>query len=72
MEHFYPSIYSNLFKESIEFARQFIQIFDDGLSIILVVRKTLLFKGTKKSHDVDFEVLMSCFDGADICEFVGT
>ena len=72
LEHFYPSIYSNLFKESIEFARQFIQIFDDGLSIILVVRKTLLFKGTKKSHDVDFEVLMSCFDGADICEFVGT
>ena len=33
VENFHPSISSNLSKKSIEFARQFIQISDDDLSI---------------------------------------
>ena len=75
-ENFYPSISSNIFKESNEFARQFIQISDNDLSIIMQARKTLLFEGTtpwvKKSGDEDFDVPMGCFDGAEICELVGT
>ena len=75
MENFYPSFSSNLFKESIEFARQSIQISDD-LSIIMQARKTLLFEGTtpeiEKSGDEDFCVPMGCFNGAEICELVGT
>ena len=39
-------------------------------------RKTLLFEGAapwfKKSGDEDFDVPMGCFDGAEICELVGT
>ena len=39
-------------------------------------RKALLFESTtpriKKSGDKDFDVPMSCFDGAEICELVGT
>ena len=39
-------------------------------------RKTLLFEGTtpwiKKSGDEDFDVPVGCFDGAEICELVGT
>ena len=39
-------------------------------------RKTLLFRGTtpwiKKSGEEDFDVPMACFDGAEICELVGT
>ena len=39
-------------------------------------RKTLLFEGTapwiKKSGAEDFDVPMGCFDGAEICELVGT
>ena len=62
VENFYPSISSNLFKESIEFARQFIHISDDDLSIIMQARKTLLFEGIthliKKSGDEDFDVPM--------------
>ena len=76
VENLYPSISSNLFKESIEFARQFIHIPDDDLSIIMQARKTLIFESTtpwiKKSGDEDFDVLMGCFDGAKICELVGT
>ena len=75
MENFYSSISSNLFKELIESARQFIHISDD-LSIIMQTRKTLLFEGTtlwiKKSGDEDFDVPMGCFDGAEICKLVGT
>ena len=43
VENFYPSISSNLSKESIEFARQFIQISDD-LLIILHARKPFFLK----------------------------
>ena len=68
MENFYLSISSNLFKEPTEFARQFFQISDDDLSIIMLARKTLLFERTtpwiKKSGDEDFDVSMGCFDGA--------
>ena len=71
MENFYPSHHSSLFKES----RQFIQISDDDLSIIMQARKTVLFKGTtpwiKKSGEEDFDVSMGCFDGAEICELAG-
>ena len=76
MENFYPSISSNLFKESVEFARQFIQISDDDLSSIKQARRTLLFEGKtlwiKKSGDEDFDVPMGCFNGAEICELGGT
>ena len=64
VENFYPSISSDLFKESIEFARQFIHISDDDLSI-MQARKTLLFVGIttwiKKSGDEYFNVPMFCF-----------
>ena len=76
VENFHPSISSNLFKESIEFATQFIQISVDDLSIIKQPRKTLLFEGTtpwiKKGDDEDFDVPMGCFDLAEICRLVGT
>ena len=72
MENFYPSISSNLFKESVEL----IQISDDDLSIIIQAKKILLFQGTapwiKKNGDKDFDVPMYCFDGAEICKLVGT
>ena len=76
VENVYPSISSNLFKETIEFPREFIHISDDDLSIILQARKTLLIEGTapwiKKSRYEDFDVPIRCCDGAEICELVGT
>ena len=46
MWNFYQFISSNLFKESIEFGRQFIQNAADDLSIVLQARKVLLFEVT--------------------------
>ena len=70
VENVYPSISSNLFKETIKFPRQFIHISDDDLSIIMQARKTLVFEGTpsciKKSGDEDLDLLMGCFDGCEI------
>ena len=63
MENVYLSVSSNLFKESIEFATQFIQKSDDDLSI-MQDRKTLIFESTtlwiKKSGDKEFDVPMGC------------
>ena len=44
VENFYPSISSNLFKESIEFARQLIGISADDLSIIMQAKKKFFLK----------------------------
>ena len=75
VENFYPSISSNLFKESIEFARQLIQISADDLSIIMQAKK-IFFEGSipqiKKSGDEEFDVPVGCFDGAEICKLVWT
>ena len=46
------------------------------ISIIIQVRKTLLFNENeswvKKSGNKDFNVLIGCFDGAEVFETVGT
>ena len=76
VENLYPSISSNLFKKSIKFARQFIQISDNDLSIIVQARKTLLFEGTppwiRKTGDEHFDIPVGCFEEAEICKLVGT
>ena len=42
----------------------------------MLSRKTLLFNNNepwiKKSGKENFDVLMGCYDGAEICELVGT
>ena len=48
MEIFYPSISSNLFKESIDFPKQSIQISNNDLSIIIQPTETLRFESTTK------------------------
>ena len=44
------------------------------MSIIMQVRKTLLFNDSKpwlkKFANKDFDVPMVCFDGAEVCELV--
>ena len=76
MKYFYPSIASNLFKESIEFTKQFIHISADHLSFIIQAIKTL-FKSTtpwikKSSTGENFDVPMSYFGGVEKYKLVGT
>ena len=78
MENFYPFISSNLFKESFEFSRQFIQISDDDLLIIMQARRKILLSQVttpwikNDTGDEGFSAPIGCFDGDLIGELVGT
>ena len=76
IENFYPSISETLFNKAIDFAKLHVQIPDAHLKIIRQSRRTLLFHDgepwIKTSNDNDFDVPMGSFDGAEICELVGT
>ena len=69
MENVYSSVSSNPFKESVEFATQFIQISDDDLSVM--TEKPISFESTtpwiKKSGGEDFDLTNGCFDGVETC-----
>ena len=71
---FYPSTSEQLLTNAIDFARQFIEINDDEVSIILHCRKSLLFSRDGawiKKNGLLFDVGIGSFDGAEICELVG-
>ena len=76
VENFYPSISGKLLIDAINFAKSSINITEQGLSIIMQSRKTLLFQNSeswvKKTGNEYFDVPMGCYDGADICELVGS
>ena len=73
-EKFYHSNSENLFKIAIKLAKESINISDQDLSLINQAWKTLLFHENipqvKQGND-DFDVPMSYFDEAEICELVG-
>ena len=76
VESFYPSISLKRFTDSINFAKDYINISTEDLNIIIQSRKTLLFfnnePGVKKDGDEDFDVPMGSYDGAEVCELVGS
>ena len=74
IDNFYPSITLDLFNKAIQHAKQYVDVSDDDLGIILQARKTLLFNDGEpwvKRTD-DFDVPMGSYDGAEVCELVGT
>ena len=58
------------------FVKQITQISDNDMSLINQSRKKLLFNENipwvKKDGSEDFDIAMGCFDGAEVCELVGT
>ena len=62
--------------DPISYAKSLIDITVDEYSIIMHLRKILLFQNSepwvKKDGDEDFDVPMGCYDGAKICELVGS
>ena len=76
IENFYPSITSDLLYNSIQFAKEVTTVSDNGIHIIMQSRKTLLLNGkkpwVKRCGDKDFDVPMGCYDGAEVCELVGS
>ena len=72
---FYPSISEDLLKKSINHAKWFTKVQENGISAIKPARKSLLFSkdGTwiKKIGNELFDVTMGRFDGAETCKLVG-
>ena len=74
VDGFYPNISEKLMKDSITWARQFIDISLEEENIILEAKNSLLFKdGTpwSKKGDSLFDVGQGSYDGAESCELVG-
>ena len=71
--NFYPSITENLLQCALSFARNYCNITDKEINIIMHARKSLLFNnGTSwMKKDSLFDVTMGSFDGAEICELIG-
>ena len=72
--NFYPSISEKLFADAINHARQFVNIDDDTVKIIMHCRRSLLFcdgDAWSKKDDSRFDVTMGAYDGAEVCELVG-
>ena len=76
IENFYPSITSDLLYNSIQFANEATTVADNDIHNIMQSRKTLLFNEkkpwVKRCGDEDFDVPMGCYDGAEVCELVGS
>jgi len=71
---FYPSITENLLNKAITFAKKYTAIKHDTIKIIFNATKALLFGDNNiwaKQSGGNFDVAMSSFDGAEVCELVG-
>ena len=72
--NFYPNITENLLTNSINWARQFVDISKQDETIILQAKKSLLFNDNTpwiKNRNSDFDVAQGSYDGAETCELVG-
>ena len=74
--HAKPSPTLGSLPAGLNFARQFTEISVEEERVIMHAKKSLLFNGdkewVKKSKSGLFDVTMGSFDGAEICELVGT
>ena len=75
IKDFYPSIQEELLNKGLRFAQEYIDITSKDTEIIYHARKSLLFdeKDTwMKKQSGLFDVTMGAYDGAEVCELVGT
>ena len=75
IKDFYPSIKESLLKNALNFAEEYINITNEDKIIINHARKSLLFKEKETWMKKDsglFDVTMGAFDGAEVCELVGS
>ena len=72
---FYPSITEDLLDQAILWAKSFVDIPDEHVSIIKHARKSLLFNGNKpwvkRNNNSLFDVAMGSYDGTQMCDLVG-
>ena len=75
MKDFYPSIKETLLIKAINFAEKLVNITNEDKVIIKHARKSLLYNNSEPWMKKDsglFDVTMGAYDGAEVCELVGT
>ena len=75
IKDFYPSISESLSMEALSFAERHVTISKDDIETIRHARKSLLFDSSQTWIKRDgglFDVTMGAYDGAEVCELVGT
>ena len=76
IEDFYSSILLSAFNRAIEFGKEISNSLNDENSMIMITRETLLFSDgeawVKKNEEDAFDVPLGLYDGAEMCELVGT
>ena len=75
IKEFYPSIKEQLLKDALDFANRYINIPENDKKIINHARKSLLFNKQQtwiKKESGLVDVTMGAYDGAEVCELVGS
>ena len=76
IDNYYSSISEKPLLDAINYAKSSANITEQDLSIIMQSRKILIFENsepwTKKLGNENFDVPMGCYDGAEVCELVGS
>ena len=75
IKDFYPSIKESLLREALNFAKARTTIIKKDMETIFHARKSLLFGSNNtwiKREGGLFDVTMGAYDGAEVCELVGT
>ena len=73
---FYPSITKDLLRQALSYAQTHVHIQERDINIIMHARRSLLFDKEqawmKKGESGEFDIAMGSYDGAEVCELVGT
>ena len=71
---YYPSVSRELFDRAVQFARNFVDIDERTVKIILNARKTILHHNDgiwSKNSNSDFDIAMGAHDGAEVTNLSG-
>ena len=71
---YYPSVSRELFDRAVQFARNFVDIDERTVKIILNARKTILHHNDgiwSKNSNSDFDIAMGAYDGAEVTDLIG-
>ena len=75
IKEFYPSVTEETLYKALDFAGYYTKISKEDIHLIHPCRQSLLFFNyeawKKKDTDSSFDVTMSSFDGAELCELIG-
>ena len=74
IESFYPSITPELLDKALAWADKYVDITPEEKNVIRQAKKLFLYTGSTtwvKKGDVNFDIGMGAFDGAESCNLIG-